>query len=577
MLTQEEAGGNAYNTVKDSFSEGYNKNVLRLSEQLDAPWPEGITFYVVAALINLEQDARARQLISSALPQLQKSEQADLIALDGLLDARRGDSNAYRNKAVSATNLQATPNTLYHLGITAVELEESLRVLQAAMLAAEEADDTYAEARNAHALAITHMNLGNFKEALGWVQFCHARTKHYGIRMVATNTRAFLQLLIGKTEKLEESLIDAVYEIEHRSSYTRQKTQLRTTLADLYQATGRYEEALDIYDFELQHAPRVMWSWLTHGCVRALCALNVADKAQERAETTIVVTETLSEYHRQRAHLALAIALWPSAKSIPLLTSAYHYFKNSDSILATEAAFHLFTTQLNDVTTVQEVRATAKNAELSLTTLGTRLLSGQSLSTLQEKWGAAHPLRLFTLGKAEVHLAGKLVNIRKRSLELLIILISRPSGYEPEALSEALYGRDHQTALRVELHRLRKELNITISSRPYRLTSPLWADLLELETSLKQGDLNAALKLYRGPLLPSSMSPYITDLRRWLETELHAAVLATYNVELVWELAQIMSFDIELWEFLANRLPHEDPRYSIVIGRSTRVRLELDF
>ncbi len=48
------------------------------------------------------------------------------------------------------------------------------------------------------------------------------------------------------------------------------------------------------------------------------------------------------------------------------------------------------------------------------------------------------------------------------------------------------------------------------------------------------------------------------------------------NLETIWELAQIMPFDPELWEMLIRHLPAEDPRHSVAAGRSARVRSELD-
>ena len=78
--------------------------------------------------------------------------------------------------------------------------------------------------------------------------------------------------------------------------------------------------------------------------------------------------------------------------------------------------------------------------------------------------------------------------------------------------------------------------------------SPVWSDVAELETYLGQGKFYDAIKMYRGPLLPQSTAPEIVHLRGFLEAELHAAVIDSGNLEAIWELAQIMPFDLELWK-----------------------------
>lgn len=52
-------------------------------------------------------------------------------------------------------------------------------------------------------------------------------------------------------------------------------------------------------------------------------------------------------------------------------------------------------------------------------------------------------------------------------------------------------------------------------------------------------------------------------------------MLAADDTEALWELAQQMPFNLELWEALEVRLPPDDPRASVVAGRSARVRTEL--
>ena len=567
----------AYLTVRQLFARGLNQEVIEFSRELPAPWPGGVTFYVVAALINLDQSMLARQHLARALSSVNDNEKADLTVLEGLLQSYQGDDEGYYCKAVAATKLRATAHTMYHLGLASADPRARLQALQASLIAAEEVGDTYAEARNAAALAIAYMDMGSFKKALGWLQFARDRTAHPGLTLIIVNFQAYLQILTGSLEGLEEELVKADEAVDN-SAHSRQKALLRSTLADLYQATERYDDALRIYRQELAQAPRAIRSWLTHGYVRALRALDRPEEAQRQAEATLSVTDSLSENHRQRAQLALGISLWPSEEAVEYLLSAHQFFvgKGRNSLLATESALYLDPLDFQDDSARTSIRAAIDNAKTLLTLTGMHLLAGPAFSDSQATLKSVRSLRLFTLGRAELYLQGSPVTARSRSLELLTLLALRPDGYDAEALSEALYGESQTASLRVELHRLRKEAGVEVSSRPYRLTSPVWSDVAELETYLGQGKFYDAIKMYRGPLLPQSTAPEIVHLRGFLEAELHAAVINSGNLEAIWELAQIMPFDLELWEELTQRFPAEDPRRSVAAGRRARVRLELE-
>lgn len=573
------------------FAAGRNEEVLALGNQLASPWPSGVTFYVVAALINLEQRTAAADLLSGALGAAQGRERADLIVLEGMLSAYRGDADTYGRKAAEANALCATQHTLYHLGMAAGSPRESLRVLQASLIAAEEAEDDYAEARNAHALAVAHLNAGRFKEASGWCQYAFDRTQHPGLKLSISNSQGYLRLLSGELEGLEATL-EATLSTVDSTAYARHKVRTRTLIADLYQASGRFEAALQLYTSELQQAQRALRAWLTLGCVRAQCALGHQQAAREQAEATAAITETLAPYHQQQARLAVGLAHWPDATALPYLLEAYRYFAPRDSAprdstprdstprdsaLATEAALHLSALEGLDADTARELEATIEHAKLELTEVGLRFLAGQAYSQLAHLSEDVGVLKIFLLGRLEVHQHGKPLTVRQRSAELLLLLASRAQGFGAEELSDALYGDFRAAGLRVELYRLRKDLGVQVEARPYRLASKVWLDVTEFETLLERGKTHEAVQLYGGPLLPQSTAPFVVELRRALEAELHAAVVHTDDTELIWELAQIMPFDLELWETLVVRLAPDDPRHGVAAGRSARVRSELDF
>ncbi|PID61343.1 MAG: hypothetical protein CSB44_07410 [Gammaproteobacteria bacterium] len=84
-----------------------------------------------------------------------------------------------------------------------------------------------------------------------------------------------------------------------------------------------------------------------------------------------------------------------------------------------------------------------------------------------------------------------------------------------DALHAALYGdRPVRTGtLKSEISTLRRLLGGGIDSRPYRLVMDHRCDVIELWQALKHGNRERALQLYRGPLLPGSSSPELTEWR----------------------------------------------------------------
>jgi len=564
-----------YKTVREHFARGENQEIIGLVERAETPLPAGVAYYIAAAHINLNDYASAREYIEAALDTADEADKANLIALDGLIEARRGDDDRYLQKAKEAVEECATATTLYHLGIAMgnIDNQAGTPLLQASLIAAEVENDLYAEARNAYALAINHWYVGAYKDALSWMRFSHIRTVQPGLKLQSFNYVAFIQIFVNDTANLEGELREMV-SLAEASAPAYAKMELSSTLADLYQATGRYGEALTIYETGLRDAPRALWGLLSHGCVRALCALERPHDARNAAETAVAVTASFSTEHQMRSRLALGIALWPSELAVTLLSDAYRHFSQTRAYLATEAALHLAASARAGHSVPAGVVEVVSTAKQTFTVTGLRLLAGRAFDTLFPAEADLPDVQLQVLGEVRALRQGVLIKLRQRSLELLVLLLHRPSGYRAEELSEALYGDAQLAALRVEIHRLRK-IGLTIQTQPYRLETPVQADSIALETALSGGHLRDAVALYRGPLLPMSNAPGIVELRNGLEAALEATVLAATDTKALWELAQWMPFNLELWEALELRLPLDDPRASVVAGRSARVRTEL--
>jgi len=80
---------------------------------------------------------------------------------------------------------------------------------------------------------------------------------------------------------------------------------------------------------------------------------------------------------------------------------------------------------------------------------------------------------------------------------------------------------------------------VPVASQPYRLDVPVRADFVEVFTLLKAGRVAEALAAYRGPLLPGSDAPGLTEYRETLLETLRQAVIAHRDPHLLARLAAL--------------------------------------
>ncbi|MEU7189727.1 GAF domain-containing protein [Streptomyces sp. NPDC045369] len=173
---------------------------------------------------------------------------------------------------------------------------------------------------------------------------------------------------------------------------------------------------------------------------------------------------------------------------------------------------------------------------------------------------AKHPapaVHLTVLARDEALLTtdGRTLRLGRRHSEIVLLLARHPEGLAGDQLATLLYGeRDvRPVTLRAELSRLRHVVGPLLASRPYRLTRTVETDADAVETDLTAGDLPAALRGYRGPLLPRSEAPGVRRLRSLLEDRLRRSVLTHRTPETLrlWADTPWGEHDLEVWEALA--------------------------
>ncbi|WKD36022.1 GAF domain-containing protein [Streptomyces xanthophaeus] len=171
---------------------------------------------------------------------------------------------------------------------------------------------------------------------------------------------------------------------------------------------------------------------------------------------------------------------------------------------------------------------------------------------------------LSALGQDEALLvtAGRTLRLGRRHSEIMALLAHHPEGLSGEELAIALYEDESVSpvTLRAEISRLRALLGPSAPlSRPYRTAGPLDADFTALTRQLAAGAVSAALHHYPGPLLPASTAPGIVRLRRRIEDQARAAVIARADAGLLtdWVCGSWGADDPEAWRALAAALPPE--------------------
>ena len=151
-----------------------------------------------------------------------------------------------------------------------------------------------------------------------------------------------------------------------------------------------------------------------------------------------------------------------------------------------------------------------------------------------------------------------------RSLELLAVLAMHPDGLSAEELALALYGESGKTVtIRAQVHRVRTRLGRQmVKTQPYRLAGRFQADWMQVQDLLAEGRPQAALKAYRGPLLPASEAPAIVEERMLLDEALRRSVLTTGDPGLLarWLAHASGTDDLAAARTLVAVLPSGDPR-----------------
>lgn len=208
------------------------------------------------------------------------------------------------------------------------------------------------------------------------------------------------------------------------------------------------------------------------------------------------------------------------------------------------------------------VRATAAAVEQSLTRVPGREPAGSRLEVLGRQ-------------RAVLTHGGATSRLSARHSELLLLLALHPDGLSGERLLTLLHERDvSPVTLRAELTRLRRIVGPhMLLSRPYRLGQDLTTDAGDVLAAMDRGDIGTAVRMYRGPVLPSSDAPAIVELRGEVRARMRRAALAGSDADLLLAFASGDDGrdDVEVLRAALQHLPHSSPKRVGVAARIDRV------
>ena len=203
--------------------------------------------------------------------------------------------------------------------------------------------------------------------------------------------------------------------------------------------------------------------------------------------------------------------------------------------------------------TMAMVRAAARMAEAELarevlSRRGAEQRHSGGMSVVLESLGRVDSLLTIDDGRG----ARQTIRLSPRHSEILLLLASAARGLAGDELAVLLYEEDsNASTLRAELNRLRHLLgDQLLASRPYRLVAEVTADWLAVEAHLAAGAVAAAMRAYRGPLLPSSTAPGVVRLREYIEASLRQAVLDSHEPDLMstWTRSAWGADDYDMWQ-----------------------------
>jgi tetratricopeptide (TPR) repeat protein len=502
------------------------------------------------AALELGEGKHAREVLEGLPPFAEVELEAMRLYQLGWACLLLGDRDTYRQHVHQAAQLHQGFPTLLHLAYT-LSPSEAVGVLKEALARATNPRE---EAQAAMALARFLEPLGRLREGLSYARLAYLYAPDdpqvaiiYAVLALGAGEGVALEDLVGILEPIarEGEFVNRVWSLN--------------LLADLYLVLGESQQALDAVEHNIGLVGKDHLSLICVVAVRVYLATGKAEKAMALIKAAQLTDLTFSQ-PQGHLQLALGLALYPRSEAKEAFEQAMRIYGQAVPLGTMIAQVYLAELQQEplDQSTLNQLDEWSEHA------------LGLYPPLLRAARKAGYQLRV--LGSGRLEGSNGPITLSPRSLELMVLLVSRPRGWTREQLCEALYGDTRIRAFKSEMYRLKRLLNELIKPRPWRVVQPVVADFLEVRQCLDRGEIGAAVAAYKAPLLPQSQAPGIEELRRELEEDLRQAVLVSRDSDLMFALSNVLTDDLELLERLLEGLSSTDWRSPVTLSRVARLR-----
>ena len=193
--------------------------------------------------------------------------------------------------------------------------------------------------------------------------------------------------------------------------------------------------------------------------------------------------------------------------------------------------------------------------------------AAQAVLDMQAVTPATNGCTVDVLGTKQLRRGGVVVPLALRQAEIVTLLALSEHGLTPEQLHDQLHGEDPVSLIttKADVSHLRSLLGGAVTTRRYALDG-IATDVAELRDALRAGRSHDVARLYRGPLLPESESPGITEWREVFDVAVRDVAM-TSGLQ---SLADRMPYDLAVQEAAAASLTPGDPRAGWARGRLSR-------
>lgn len=435
---------------------------------------------------------------------------------------------------------------------------------------------------SAAGIAQVYVFSGEYERASKWGYWALQQYRTHGLReellrLLTVSVASYPRILVGAV-KAAGQVLDTVRLTD--STLGIPSTEgVRSTLGDLALVDGRYDDALEFYRMNVGASSAGTYPTIASDLVFTYLLIGDNATALEVAMQASELADLAPGFQRYVARLNLGAVLvhsdWVAGEEH--LRAALDGMEEKPlGPFNARAILHLARSLVRR-DRPDEARALMERNARYLRELGDSgwlLLGGDGpeVAELKALFRNDEPeLKIRLLGKRSLWSRDGETTLSLRFAELIAVLAANPEGIRGEQLAVALYGdRANPSTLKATISRARKV--IPIEPLPYRIAEAHDADFVRVLELLHEGKVQAALELYRGPLLPQSEAPAVVELREHLEESLRQAVLASGDADAMIDLANQQGDDLELWEETRRHLPPNDPRRPLANARIRRIR-----